>query len=70
MVELDERACENCKWWKRLGDGETGICLSVVDNDYASTDIVYQTGADKGAMFITYESFSCRDYQAAESDPG
>lgn len=65
---LEPRTCATCRWWKPLDkDAEVGICTSVYLNDYASADIVYESGADKGALFQTFDSFGCRDHQADES---
>ncbi len=68
MFLLDERSCETCRWWKRQGDSDTGVCTSVMNNDYASADIVYQSGADKGALFVTYAEFGCRDFAPRDGD--
>ncbi len=57
--------CFTCKWWDPYEGSETGVCRSVIENDYASADLVRDAGTDVGCLLQTYASFGCVDYQSS-----
>lgn len=69
---MSDKACANCRWWKPFdtgnGDPETGMCTSVIDNEYAQTDLRHEDSQQRPVLFITYAEFWCSDHQYEEGE--
>lgn len=55
--------CAACRWWHPHDeDSETGICRSVLSNDYARADLVRRDDGGGPVLLITYSDFGCIDF--------
>lgn len=63
-----EPTCASCRWWLRYGeDSETGICRSVLSNEYSRAVLMIEGRSDHHPVVLqTNEDFSCIDYEPEE----
>lgn len=59
-----EMRCDECKWWVReYEESETGECLSILDNEYASAHVEVD---GERAMLLTDAAHFCADFEGIE----
>lgn len=69
LFDAEDRCCETCRWWKPWGES-TGVCTSVLANEYASADLVREEGDPGRVLLVTNAEFACRDWAAGDGDAG
>jgi hypothetical protein len=68
VFQQDDIGCWSCKWWSPHPDSETGICRSVLVNDYACADLVHDETRPGRIMLQTHADFLCSDYDDIEEE--
>lgn len=64
--DREEMTCQNCRFWKRYdSDTGTGVCTSVLVNDYSGAILVTERGQEPEHFVVlqTNEDHSCADWR-------